>query len=119
MVRVQTPASLKPCQIDFDEVSDRSQKGSIHFHPSTTVEMTDAEWSHLQEHHADLAGKLTLVHQMAVESVGKAPEVAPKAEEATKEAEQGPSTKELEVAPPEGKASEKERKGRFSRRRNR
>lgn len=58
------PANVTPRQIDdFPPGCARSQKGAIYVRPASTLELTEAEWKHLQLRHHDVARCFIVVGQ--------------------------------------------------------
>jgi hypothetical protein len=65
---------------DFGPGVERSVKGALHFHPSSTKSITIGEWEHLKAKHRKIAALLQVVPEgdgaKASESVAEAVEKA-------------------------------------------
>lgn len=73
-IRLQLPAELRPFQLGFEGVTDRSCNGSVHFHPLATVELTDEEAEAFKRERPDLVGRIVVI------GVESEPEGKPEAE---------------------------------------
>lgn len=76
------PANVGPCQVDdFPDDCERSREGALHLRPARTLNVTDDEYLHLAEHHAELLSKMIEVEpgRSLAERVRPEHLVAPKA----------------------------------------
>lgn len=98
MPAIFTLANLVPCQVDdFGKDIERSQKGALHFKPSSMMEVTEGEFRHIREKHPKIAALLQVMTP-AAQSAVKAEPVAAKVEAAEVKSDPEPVEAKAEEA---------------------
>jgi len=78
-VSIRLPADIRPFQMGFEGVTDRSCNGSVHFHPLATVMLTEEEWEAFRKERRDLLGRVVISRVESEQVKVAAKEPAPEA----------------------------------------